>query len=320
MRIVEDQWFERKSSLVKAKDLARPLVAFANAEGGTIVVGLHNGEIDEKITNAGYLLFAKEPQVLFPQAHVRVLRYLGTVRGTGSRLELEENSDFRIEGPIPFVVERAQKKIDDLMPRRRALGESGRFEGIPIVPRDAWLEGLVNAVIHRSYSLGGDHIRIEIFSDRVEIESPGRFPGLANPNEPLQISRFARNPRIARVCADLRIGQELGEGIKRMFDEMRRVGLKDPIYRQTSGSVRLVLTAIPRLDPRITVSLPHGSEQVLEILRSGGAMGTGDIAEAAGVSRPTIIRRLQALEKENLILWVGKSRRDPRAVWRLAQE
>ena len=41
-------------------------------------------------------------------------------------------------------------------------------------------EGLVNAVVHRSYSMAGDHIRIELFDDRIEIHSPGRFPGLAN--------------------------------------------------------------------------------------------------------------------------------------------
>jgi ATP-dependent DNA helicase RecG len=159
-----------------------------------------------------------------------------------------------------------------MLPRRRYLVESGRFEARPIVPRDAWLEGLVNAVIHRSYSLAGDHIRVEIYPDRLEIESPGRFPGLANPSKPLEISRFARNPRIARVCADLRIGQELGEGIKRIFDEMRRVGLTDPIYKQTGGSVRLVLAAVPRLDAHLAARLPWGSQQVLDVLRAAGPL------------------------------------------------
>ncbi|MXX00130.1 MAG: hypothetical protein F4Z79_00690 [Acidimicrobiia bacterium] len=42
--------------------------------------------------------------------------------------------------------------------------------------------------------------------------------------------RYARNPNIARVCADMRYGQELGEGIRRMFDQMRREGLADPVY------------------------------------------------------------------------------------------
>ena len=186
------------------------------------------------------------------------------------------------------------------------------------MPRDAWLEGLVNAVIHRSYSLGGDHIRFEIFPNRVEIESPGRFPGLIDPRRPLDISRFARNPRIARVCADLRIGQELGEGITRIFDEMRAVGLTDPIYKQGQGSVRLSLQAVPRIDAAIVARLPKDAERVLDVLRSTQAdMGTGEIAEALGMSRPTLQRRLQALEEEGLIQWVGTSKRDPRAIWRL---
>jgi len=159
-----------------------------------------------ELTNAAVLLFGATPQRWFPQAYVRILRFLGSTRGTGSRLTLEESSEHRVEGPIPTVITRAQKIIEDLIPRRRSLGEDGRFVTTPIVPRDAWLEGLVNAVVHRSYSLGGDHIRVEIYDDRVEIESPGRFPGLADPRRPLQISRFARNPRIARVCAELRIG------------------------------------------------------------------------------------------------------------------
>lgn len=157
------------------------------------------------------------------------------------------------------------------------------------MPRAAWLEGLVNAVIHRSYSLAGDHIRVEVFPDRIEIESPGRFPGLVDPSKPLEISRFARNPRIARVCADLRIGQELGEGIKRIFAEMRKVGLTDPVYRQGTGSVRLRLAAIERLGPDVAARLPRGSQEVLDLLRSARMpMGTGDVGDALGMSRSAL--------------------------------
>ncbi len=224
----------------------------------------------------------------------------------------------RIEGPIPTAIQQAAHAISELIPQRRALADSGLFEAQPIVPRDAWLEGVVNAVIHRSYSLAGDHIRVEIYPDRVEIESPGRFPGLANPASPLLISRFARNPRIARVCADLRIGRELGEGIKRIFEEMRRVGLTDPVYKQGGGSVRLVLAALPRLHAGQAQRLPRGSQDILDILRAAGrGLGTGDIAEAIGLSRPATTKRLRALEAENLVTWHGKSARDPRAYWTL---
>ena len=272
-----------------------------------------------ELTNAAILLFGSNPQGWFPQAYVRILRYLGTSRGTGSRLALEESSEHRVEGSIPMVIQKAQKIIDDLVPRRRSLGSDGRFETTPIVPRDAWLEGLVNAVIHRSYSLGGDHIRVEIYDDRIEVESPGRFPGLADPRKPLQISRFARNPRIARVCAELRIGQELGEGIRRMFEEMQRRGLTDPVYEEKGGSVRLILANIPRLDPAVAARLPADAERVLDILRSAETqLGTGDIAERLGVARPTVKRRLDALQREGLVRWIGKSPKDPRAHWVLA--
>ncbi|WP_152188202.1 ATP-binding protein [Georgenia satyanarayanai] len=270
-----------------------------------------------RLTNAALLLFGSRPQQWFPQAYVRIIRYLGTDRGTGARLTLEDSSEHRVEGPIPRVIEDAQRIVESLMPRRRFLSADGRFETQPIVPRDAWLEGLVNAVIHRSYSLGGDHIRVEIYDDRVEIESPGRFPGLADPRKPLDISRFARNPRIARVCAELRIGQELGEGIRRMFDEMRSRGLTDPMYEEKRGSTRLVLSNMPRLAPDVEARLPQGSERVLDAIRAAGdkLLGTGDVAEAVEMSRPAVKVRLDALRAEGLIKWIGKSPKDPRAHW-----
>lgn len=195
-----------------------------------------------EITNAAYLLFGQRPQDVFLHAQVRVRRFLSTDRGTGAGLALEEGTDRRVEGPIPRCVTDATMIIDELLPHRRRLARSGRFEAAPIVPRDAWVEGLINAIIHRSYSMAGDYIRVDIFTDRMEIESPGRFPGLPSPARPTQITRFARNPRIARVCADLRIGEEAGEGIKRIFDEMRSAGLGEPVYKQTRASVRLILS------------------------------------------------------------------------------
>jgi ATP-dependent DNA helicase RecG len=271
-----------------------------------------------EITVAAYLLFAPHPQDRLPHAQVRVLRYRDVTRGTGIRLTLDDAGDVRVEGPVPSVIEKAAGIIDGWVPRRRALESAGRFEGIPIVPRDAWLEGLVNAVIHRSYSAAGDHIRVEIFPNRVEIESPGRFPGLADPHRPLEITRYARNPRVARVCADLRIGQELGEGIRRIFEEMRHRGLSDPVYAQTQGSVRLVLESASRIPPEIAAGLPKGAENLLDLLRrTQQPLGTGQLVEQSGQSRPTVTKQLTALRTHGLVAWEGKSDKDPRAVWRV---
>lgn len=268
-------------------------------------------------TAGAILLFGSEPERWFPEAHVRVLRYAGSERGTGSRQQVLD--DVRILGPIPKQLMEAREAIFERLPTRRALAASGRFERVSLVPQDAWLEGLVNAVIHRSYSMSGDHIRVEIFDDRVEIESPGRFPGIADTSDPLHVTRFARNPRIARVCADLNFGQELGEGIRRIYEEMRIAGLADPTYAQTSGSVRLTLTSTA-VDRALEARLPEGSRDLARLIRETGRASTGDLVSATGRSRPVVIRQLKALADSNVIEWVGSSPKDPRAYWRLRVE
>lgn len=268
----------------------------------------------DELTIAGCLLFAEAPQAFLPEAFIRVLRYRGQERGSGARQQLVD--DVKLEGPIPKQLADARREIKRLQPTRRALSSGGSFEDVPLVPEDAWLEGIVNAAVHRSYSMVGDHIRVEIFDDRIEISSPGRFPGLVDLSDPLQTMRFARNPRIARVCADLSLGQELGEGIRRMFEEMRHAGLTDPVYRQTSGSVELQLLTEP-IDRKLEERLPEHARAIGRTLRSAGRMSTGDLMNALGVSRPVVQRELNMLKDAEIVEWVGKSRRDPRAYWRL---
>jgi ATP-dependent DNA helicase RecG len=270
--------------------------------------------VDGHLTVAGCLLFAREPEREFPNAHLRVSLFRGSQRGSGSRQSLAD--DVRIEGPIPLVLERARRQIEAWQPTRRALSRTGTFEDIGLVPQDAWWEGVVNAAVHRSYSMAGDHIHVDIFDDRIEIESPGRFPGLVDFEHPEHMTRFARNPRIARVCADLRIGQELGEGIRRMFDEMRAAGLTDPFYMQTSGSVRLTLSGEP-VHRELDARLPGATRAIVQALREAERLSTGELAELIDVARPTMLRYLHSLKDAEIVEWVGKSERDPRAYWRL---
>ncbi|MCY4435513.1 MAG: ArsR family transcriptional regulator [bacterium] len=128
-------------------------------------------------------------------------------------------------------------------------------------------------------------------------------------------TRDAGDPRIARVCADLRFGQELGEGIRRIFDEMNLAGLADPDYTQTSGSVRLTLS-FQAVDRELEQRLPEGARDILRVIRDAERVSTGDVVAATGESRPIVLRHLRALRDEGLIDWVGQSPRDPRAYWK----
>lgn len=296
-------------------ELAEGYRAAVGAPDLNRLLGARGLAVGDRLTIAGALLFAVHPQVELPEAYVRVLRYRGRERGAGVRQQL--TVDERFEGPIPRQLLGAQARVRELQPFRRALRRgAGRFGLIPLVPEDAWLEGLVNAVIHRSYSLAGDHVRVEIFDDRIEIWSPGRFLGLVDLRDPAHVTRFARNPRIARVSADLSFGQELGEGIRRMFEEMRAAGLSDPIYRQTSSGVRLSLLADP-VDRALDASLSARGRSIMNLLREQRRLSTGEVVEALGESRPVVQRELRALADAGAIVWVGKSARDPRAYWML---
>lgn len=301
LELLDDDLLSEYTSAINAPDARRLLRARGLAT-------------ETELTIAGCLLFSEAPQAFFPEAFVRVLRYRGQERGSGTRQQLIE--DVRIEGPIPRQLLKAREEVARLQPIRRALRSSGRFGDVPLVPEDAWLEGIVNAVVHRSYSMVGDHIRVEIFDDRIEVSSPGRFPGLVDLGDPLQTTRFARNPRIAQVCADLNFGQELGEGIRRIYEEMRHAGLTDPVYRQTSGSVVLKLLAEP-VDRQLEAGLPESARAIAAALRSAGRLSTGEVKDILGVSRPVVQRELGALRDAGIVEWVGKSPNDPRAFWRL---
>jgi ATP-dependent DNA helicase RecG len=79
-----------------------------------------------------------------------------------------------------------------------------------------------------------------MFDDRLEIESPGRLPGMVTV-ENIKETRYSRNPRIARVLTEFGWVRELNEGVKRIYADMEKFFLDDPEYSEPGSSVRLVL-------------------------------------------------------------------------------
>ncbi|MDR0782767.1 MAG: helix-turn-helix domain-containing protein [Propionibacteriaceae bacterium] len=272
---------------------------------------------DGRSTVAAWLLFSERPQMIFPSAHVRVLKYADRERGSGSRMTLMAGHDIRFDGTLGHQINSAIKQVEEWLPRLQRLDSDGVFRDTAIIPTEAWKEGIINAVAHRSYSMHGDHIRIEIFPNRIEISNPGRFPGLVDLSEPTSIIRTARNPRIVRVLADMGIARELGEGISRMFDHMREAELVNPIYRQSSMGVTLILLDEP-LPTRLTRPIKPAATRVFAAMREAGQpLGSAQVAELVGISKPTAIRHLNALREDGLVTWSGSKPNDPNATWAL---
>ena len=270
-----------------------------------------NGEL----FTAGHLLFGLKPQQIFPQAYVRVLKYAGLEARTG----IDQNlvSDIRCEGTLAAQIDAARQAVGEQLPKQLALGPAGRFERSGIVPEEVWLEALVNAVLHRAYSNFGDHIRLSIFDNRLEVYSPGRFPGIASLDDLTRVQRFSRNPRIARVMAEMSYGQELGEGLRRMVEAMEATGRQQPIVSQSSGGVTVILLGA-MVNRRELSMMPTSAQQVFQQLSRQGQAGTGDLMVLTGYSRPVVLRNLRLLESTGLVQRTGNSNKDPRAYWSIS--
>lgn len=266
-------------------------------------------------TVAGILTLGVTPQRFFPEAFLRLLRYQGRAPETGQRANVV--SDIRLDGALPEQVAGARARLRRWVPRAVRLGRGGRFGSESYVPESVWLEGIVNTAVHRSYSMGGDHTRVAVFDNRIEIESPGRLPGLVRV-ETIRTSRFARNPRIARALFELGYGRKLGEGVDRMFEDMGAVGLPDPVYQQGSTSVRVTLLMDP-MAGRMGRLLPRGSDRFIEVLTRTERVTTAEAANLLGVSVPTARKYLHRLLDAGLVEHVAQAPQDPHGYWRAGE-
>lgn len=191
------------------------------------------------LTNGCVLLFAKDILRFYPNSRVRFVRYDGTIAKTGTEMNIVR--DYNIELPLLRIIDKTREFIGSQLREFVALNpKTGRFQAVPEYPEFAWTEGIVNAVTHREYSMMGSCIRISMFDDRLEIESPGKLPNMVTIQN-IKNTRYSRNPRIARVLTEFGWVRELNEGVKRIYADMEKFFLDDPEYSEPSQSVKLVL-------------------------------------------------------------------------------
>lgn len=196
-------------------------------------------ETEYKFKNSSVLLFTKDPEKYIPSASVRYIRYEGTEALTGVSHNVVK--DERFENNIPRLIDEIKAFLKASFKDYYFLDmESGRFKKVPEYPEEAWLEGIVNALCHRSYNIQGNAIYIKHFDDRLEISNSGPLPAQVT-IENIKSERFARNPRVARVLEDLGYVRQLNEGVSRIYESMEKSMLSIPEYSEKNGNVYLIL-------------------------------------------------------------------------------
>ncbi len=242
-------------------------------------------------TVAGVLLFDEEPQAsLDTKCAIKVYR-LQTTQSKYKR-EYLESDPITIEGELEDQINQVLKVVEQTL-----AGVTYKQDGALVklrYPVEALKEILVNAVIHRDYSLNDD-IHVKIYDNRIEIQSPGKFPGFVTVQNFLQ-ERYSRNPVVVRLLYKLPNppNKDIGEGLDTAFNEMRKAGLVDPVLEEVENSVVVTMKhqAIASLE-----------DMALEFAGSREFVTNKDVREMSGdVSEQKVKTALQKLRKEGLIV------------------
>ncbi len=170
----------------------------------------------DRATVAGILLCAASPEDWLPQASITATQYRGLDRASG-QLDAQE-----ITGPLPAQVADAVRFVVRNM--RVSARKTPERVDMPQYSSAAVFEAVVNAVAHRDYSMTSRRIRLSMFKDRLEIESPGQLPN-GMTIEGMEASQATRNEVIASVFGRIPVAEVAGSGHRRYLMERRGDGV-----------------------------------------------------------------------------------------------
>lgn len=279
-----------------------------------------------RFKNAAILLFAKDPDRYIPNASVRYVRYEGNEQRSGSEFNVVK--DQRFEGGIPSLIRELTTFLEASLRDYYYLDmEKGRFLRVPEFPKDAWLEGVVNALCHRSYNIQGNPVMIRHFDNRLEIANSGPLPAQVTV-ENIERERFARNVRIARTLNDLGYVRELNEGVPRIYRAMREFMLAKPEYADDGNTVTLTLrnrvsdhkeTILAEVLERIEKQWPtltSSQRGMISLLFDKQEATIAEMAGQVGLSEQAIRYNLRKFEELRIVERLSDKIRDPKALYR----
>lgn len=203
-------------------------------------------------TVSGILMASDNPEIFMPNAFIQAVCYRGTERNAGYQLDAKD-----ISGPLDIQIRNACKFVESNM-KVFAIKAPYRIE-TPQFSMNAVFEAVVNAVVHRDYSIYGSKIRLHLFYDRLEIFSPGTIPNTmtvgslserqSSRNELLS-SILARCPMNVNAMGSKRsfIMDKRGEGVPIIITESEQLSGRKPEYRLIDDA-ELLLTIYAAKSP-----------------------------------------------------------------------
>ncbi|MCD5417245.1 putative DNA binding domain-containing protein [Candidatus Bipolaricaulota bacterium] len=218
-----------------------------------------------------------------------------------SRFKAENRADLINSTTISDGLLAMPEKIMDFvrlyMERRIEISALRRKEDYDI-PLPAIREGILNAICHRDYSVTGCGNKLDIFSDRIEITSPGTLPlGITLQDLGEGISEV-RNRLIVKIFREAGYVEQLGTGIMRIKEACRENALPEPRFEETGNFFKVTIF-------RARLALLPDLEVIYELIKQGKPLGSKEIAEKLNIHQNTVLKRLRQLQEKGLIYKQG---------------
>lgn len=270
-----------------------------------------------RVQASGLIFLGKNPSLRFPQCRVFVDAFGGTVTDStpADQATLSAPAPVMAKAVWNFVQKNTRHPMRVAGLTRIALDE---------YPEEAVREAVVNAIAHRNYEDGARQILVKLFSDRLEVLSPGE------PLKPLTVAKIkrgncqpcSRNPILGQYLNHLRLMDQRGSGIGRMKVAMLDHGLDAPRYDLTEGYFRVTLKGpgvdldrlrIPSgisegISPAIEEQLTDRQRDILTRMVAGEKITSARCMELYSITRQAVNADFSKLLDFGLIKRIGAGR------------
>ncbi len=243
-------------------------------------------------TVSGLLMFSENPHHFVPEALIKCTRFKGT---QGRNILRTED----ITGTIEQQASAALRLISDWIAIDYAL-RGIKLTGTLPIPEEALREAILNALLHRKYSIPGA-TKIAVYDDRLEIFNPGDFPGLIDINNLGDGTTFLRNPTLIKLAYKSKLVETRGTGIRLIYDSCRNAGIKKPVYEDEGDFVKLIFYF-----DKIANPLQAEDTSIINYIKEQKSVTSQQIADYLSVSRNTAIRKLNTLIISNKVIKTGQ--------------
>ena len=266
-------------------------------------------------TLSGVVIFGKNTEIFLPEHTITAECFSGPPEDGISLDKIVGDGRLNITGPLFHMVEAAVRFYKKHVAKVPQLKGVQRVEEDFEYPVKVIREAIVNALVHRDYTVGA-HISFRMFRDRIIIKSPGHllFPNSIERIKSFDVIPVRRNQRIADAAFNMKLMEKEGYGIPMMPSRLKDYGLRPPDFSYDGGYFVVTFygreksSPMYRIRPEYRSQLRHRQLGILSLIWERGRITSEETTKKFNITRETANQDFRKLLELGLIERKGTGR------------